>query len=92
MNWMAWVGVVLTLAAAGALLMYRERARTGALATALFISEVKAEVFKITWPTKDDLKKATMVVLVFVVVVAIIIGTMDIVLQFLLVRLPSRAA
>lgn len=92
MSWMAWVGVVLTLVAAGALILYRERARSGALAFALFVSEVKAEVYKITWPTRDDLKKATMVVLVFVVVVALIIGTMDIILQFLLVRLPSRAA
>ena len=92
MSWMAWAGVIVTLLAAAALVLYREGARKGALATALFVSEVKAEVLKITWPTKDDLKKATMVVLLFVVVVAIIIGTMDIVLQFLLVRLPSRAA
>ena len=92
MSWMAWVGVVLTLVAAGALILHRERARAGALATALFLSEVKAEVFKITWPTRDDLKKATMVVLIFVVVVALIIGMMDIILQFLLVRLPSRGA
>jgi preprotein translocase subunit SecE len=89
---MAWVGVALTLVAAGALILHRERARAGALATALFLSEVKAEVFKITWPTRDDLKKATMVVLIFVVVVALIIGMMDIILQFLLVRLPSRGA
>ena len=92
MSWMAWVGVALTLVAAGALILHRERARAGALATALFLSEVKAEVLKITWPTRDDLKKATMVVLIFVVVVALIIGMMDIILQFLLVRLPSRGA
>jgi len=91
-SWIGWVSVALTLVAAAALIVYREKARHGALAFATFVSEVKAEVLKITWPTKDDLKKATMVVLAFVVVVAIIIGTMDIVLQFLLVRLPSRAA
>jgi len=91
-SWVAWVGVALTLVAAAALVVYRESARTGALAFAMFVSEAKAEVFKITWPSKDDLKKATMVVLMFVVVVALIIGTMDIVLQFLLVRLPSRGA
>ena len=92
MSWMAWVGVAVTLIAAGALILYRERAKSGALAFAMFVSEVKAEVLKITWPTKDDLKKATIVVMAFVVVVALIIGTMDIVLQWLLVRLPSRAA
>jgi preprotein translocase subunit SecE len=89
---MAWVGVAVTLLAAVGLVVYRDKARTGALTVTAFLSEVKAEVLKITWPTRDDLKKATMVVLAFVVVVAIIIGTMDIVLQFLLVRLPSRAA
>ena len=92
MSWIAWVGVVVTLVAAGALMLHRERARAGALAFAVFVSDVKAEVFKITWPTRDDLKKATIVVLAFVVVVALIIGMMDIVLQWLLVRLPSRAA
>ena len=92
MSWLGWVGVALTLVAAAMLVLYRERAKAGALATALFVSEVKAEVFKITWPTRDDLKKATIVVMLFVVVVALIIGTMDIVLQWLLVRLPSRAA
>jgi preprotein translocase subunit SecE len=91
-SWTAWVSVLVTLVAAGALMLQRERAKAGALAVAVFVSEVKAEVFKITWPTRDDLKKATMVVLAFVVVVALIIGTMDIVLQWLLVRLPSRAA
>jgi preprotein translocase subunit SecE len=89
---MAWVGVAVTLLAAVGLVVYRDKARTGAATVTAFLSEVKAEVLKITWPTRDDLKKATMVVLAFVVVVAIIIGTMDIVLQFLLVRLPSRAA
>ena len=92
MSWLAWLSVAATLIAAGALIFYRERAKAGALAFAVFVSDVKAEVFKITWPTKDDLKKATMVVMAFVVVVALIIGTMDIVLQWLLVRLPSRAA
>ena len=91
MSWMAWAGVIVTLLAAAALVLYREKARSGALATAQFVSEVKAEVLKITWPTRDDLKKATMVVLAFVVVVALIIGTMDIILQSLLVRLPSRS-
>ena len=92
MNWLGWLSVAATLIAAGALILYRERAKTGALAFAVFVSDVKAEVLKITWPTRDDLKKATMVVMAFVVVVALIIGTMDIVLQWLLVRLPSRAA
>lgn len=85
-----WVGIVLTLAAMAALVVYREKVRSGAGSAATFLTEVKGEVLKITWPTRDDLRKATMVILGFVIVVAIIIGAMDIILQWLLVRLPSR--
>ena len=54
MNWMAWAGVVVTLLAAVALVLYREKARRSAFATAQFVSEVKAEVLKITWPTRES--------------------------------------
>lgn len=45
---------------------------------------------KITWPSQDELRRATIVILIFVIVVALIIGAMDLILQWLLVRLPSR--
>jgi len=88
-NPLGWVGVALVLAGAVALVIYREAARGHSLKLAGFLSDVKGEVLKITWPTKEELRKATMVILIFVVVVSLIIGTMDIILQFLLVRLPS---
>ena len=90
MSWWGYAGVALLLAAAVALVVWRDRVKSGSMDFAHFLSDVSAEVKKITWPTRDDLRKATMVILLFVVVVAIIIGTMDIVLQWLLVRLPSR--
>ena len=90
MSWWGYAGVALLLAAAVALVVWRDRVKSGSKDFAHFLSDVSAEVKKITWPTRDDLRKATMVILLFVVVVAIIIGTMDIVLQWLLVRLPSR--
>ena len=90
MSWVQYVGIALTLAAAVALVVWRERVKGGTQDFVTFLTEVKGEVLKITWPTKDELRKATLVILGFVVVVAIIIGAMDIILQWLLVRLPSR--
>ena len=54
-----------------------------------FLVEAKGEVAKITWPSREDLRKATMVILVFVALVSAVIGAMDIVLQFILVKLPT---
>ncbi len=55
-----------------------------------FATEVRAEVLKITWPGKDELRKATLVILGFVAFVSVLIGLLDIILQFLLVTLPGR--
>jgi preprotein translocase subunit SecE len=89
-SWLGYVGVVLVLAAMVALVVWRERVKEQGAGLLTFLSDVMSEVKKITWPSRDDLRKATMVILLFVVVVALIIGTMDIVLQWLLVRLPAR--
>ena len=67
----------------------KRRVKSGSTDFLQFLTDVSSEVKKITWPTREDLRKATMVILLFVVIVAIVIGTMDIVLQWLLVRLPS---
>ena len=91
MGWAQYVLVALLLVGAVALIMWRERVKAGTGDFVTFLAEVKSEVLKITWPSKEELRKATMVILAFVVVVALIIGTMDIVLQWLLVRLPGRA-
>jgi preprotein translocase subunit SecE len=57
-----------------------------------FLLDVRSEVKKITWPSREELRKATLVILGFVVLVALVIGAMDIILQWLLVRLPSRVS
>jgi len=53
------------------------------------MQEVVSEARKITYPSRDELRKWTVAILVFVIIVAVVIGTMDIVLQWLLVRLPA---
>jgi len=89
-SWVQYVLVGLVLATMVALVLYRARVQAGARDLVGFLGEVKGEVLKITWPTRDELRKATMVILVFVIVVAVIIGAMDLILQWILVSLPSK--
>jgi preprotein translocase subunit SecE len=81
--------LVLVLAAAG-LAVWRERAREGARTFTEFLRDVTGEVKKITWPDREQLRQLTLVILGFVALVAVVIGTMDIVLQWVIVTLPSR--
>ena len=42
-----------------------------------FIEEVQQEMKRVTWPDREQLRNATFVILVFVIILAIIIGAMD---------------
>jgi len=42
-----------------------------------FINETRAEIKKITWPTRDELVGAVMIVCLLVAVFALILGAMD---------------
>ena len=46
-----------------------------------YLREVKIEMSKVTWPTRVDLKASTTVVLIFLVLLAVIIGSMDLIFQ-----------
>ena len=46
-----------------------------------FLRDVRGEVRKVTWPTREELKKATLVIVIFVAVLGIVIGWMDWLLQ-----------
>ena len=50
-----------------------------------FLRDVRGEIRKVTWPTWDELKKATGVIIVFVIALGLLIGLMDSILQFVLV-------
>lgn len=43
----------------------------------LFIEDVQSEVKRVTWPDQIQVRNATGVILVFVLILAIIIGAMD---------------
>ena len=55
-----------------------------------FLRDVRSELRKVTWPTWDELKKATLVIVAFVAVLGFVIGVMDTALQFLLVTSVAR--
>jgi len=83
------LAVVLVVIAA-ALVVWRERVSVQAREFVQFLQEVRGEVLKITWPDKLQLRNATLVILGFVTFVALLIGAMDLILQWLVVTLPSK--
>ena len=55
-----------------------------------FITDVRSEMRKVTWPDRAQLRQATIAILIFVLVIAGVIAILDIVLNAVLVRLiPS---
>ena len=47
-----------------------------------FIKEVQVESTKVSWPTRNELRDSTVVVIVTVLIVAVFIGIVDRVLTF----------
>lgn len=45
---------------------------------AQFIEDVQDEVKRVTWPDAEQVRNATIVILIFVIILAAIIGLMDV--------------
>jgi preprotein translocase subunit SecE len=58
--------------------------------TAAYLRDVRAEVRKVTWPTWLDLRRTTVIVSIFVIIVGIIIGIMDVISSKLLIDVLGR--
>ena len=54
-----------------------------------FYHDVVAEMKKVTWPDRPQLQQATVQIIVFVLLLGAVIGLVDVLLQFLVVRLPA---
>jgi len=55
-----------------------------------FLSEVRAELKRVTWPDWPQLRQATITIIVFVLLIAAFIALMDVTLQAVLVKgIPS---
>jgi preprotein translocase subunit SecE len=57
-----------------------------------FLVGVREEMRKVTWPTRDELLKATRMIIVLSIVLGITIGLMDWLLQLILVDGVARLA
>jgi preprotein translocase SecE subunit len=55
-----------------------------------FLREVRGEVQKVTWPGMEELRKATVVIVIFVVILGVVIGLMDMLLQLVFVTGVAR--
>jgi len=49
-----------------------------------FFSEVKIEMRKVTWPTREELKDSTKLVIIASIVVSVFIGVVDSFLSFII--------
>jgi preprotein translocase subunit SecE len=57
-----------------------------------FLTAVREELRKVTWPTRDELVKATRMIVVLSLILGITIGLLDWVLQAILVNGVARLA
>ncbi|MFZ5623810.1 MAG: preprotein translocase subunit SecE [Gemmatimonadota bacterium] len=55
-----------------------------------FLAATRTEMRKVTWPTKDELIKATRMIVVLSLVLGVVIGLMDVALQLILVDGVAR--
>ena len=60
--------------------------------TRRFLVAVRDEMKKVTWPTREELVKATRMIVILSIVLGITIGLMDYVLQLILVEGIARLA
>jgi preprotein translocase subunit SecE len=60
--------------------------------TRRFLVGVRDEMRKVTWPTREELVKATRMIVILSILLGITIGLMDFVLQALLVNGVARLA
>ena len=55
-----------------------------------YLRKVRAELEKVTWPSWSDLRRMTVVITIFVIVIGIIIGIMDRVSSLILIEWLGR--
>ena len=76
--------------AANAVSQEPRRSRSFVRGVVGFYNDVVAEMRKVTWPERPDVQKATIAIIIFVLLIGLVIFLLDLVLQGVLVRLiPS---
>ena len=85
------IAAALVLAAIVALAVWRQPVVAFTGRSVAYLREVRAEVRKVSWPTWEDLRKSTTVIIIFVLIIGLVIGIMDLVLSKLLIDVFGRA-
>jgi len=55
-----------------------------------FLRDVQSETKRVTWPSWIELRKATVAIIAFTLVLGLVIGWMDTILQYVLVTLVAK--
>ncbi len=84
------VGSVAALGIVAGLVVWRQPLLAFVQRSTAYIEDVRAEVRKVSWPTWDDLRKSTLVIIIIVLIVGAIIGIMDRVFSMLLIDFLDR--
>ena len=84
------IGAGLLLVAAAALVRWRQPVFAATTRMARYLGGVRAEVREGTGAHVTELRKSTVVIIVFVIIIGLVISLMDLVFAFLLVSLPGR--
>ena len=79
------VGGVAVVGVGGAMVVWRNPLVSLAQRSAAYIQDVRSEIHKISWPTWDDIRKSTTVILFIVLIVGAVIGLMDLLFSKLLI-------
>jgi preprotein translocase subunit SecE len=89
------LGLIITaavvLAAVVSLVLWREPVFGAAGRTVSYLRDVRSELAKVTWPTWDELRKSTTVIIIFVILIGILIGILDLIFSKLLIDVLGRA-
>jgi preprotein translocase subunit SecE len=76
--------------AANAVSQEPRRGRSVVRSVVGFYNDVVAEMRKVTWPDRDQVRQATIAIIIFVLLIGLVIFFLDVALQGVLVKLiPS---
>lgn len=53
-----------------------------------YFREARAELSRVTWPSRQEVIESTQVILVFAAVAMVVLGLIDTIFRFITVRLP----
>ena len=85
------IGSAVAALLATVLVIKRQPVFAFAQRTAQYLHNVRAEMRKVSWPTWEDLRRSTLVIIVIVFIVGVIIGLMDLLFSKLLIDFLGRA-